>query len=215
MKTIALLFLCSLAETATSALIIDDFSRGGVTLDTVNGVGRDSRVEEFFPNPSPDFPNLTRSIEAEYSTQVQVDTSAESFNFNTRNPATSNGHGYFELFWTFDSPTNLLNANDSAFLISVLELNALGPSEPRLSVNNSQYRGPNELTTGNTGLLEFAFDDFEGVDFSAIESIRFSASRQPVGSNFVIGSISVIPEPSTAGLLGLAMFALLKRRRNS
>lgn len=216
MKRFALFLLSSLAETATSALIIDDFSSGGITLDTVNGVGSASFIASEFRNPSPDFSNLTRRLEATYSTRLTVEPDTDSFTFQatgSRGNGLSNSAGYFELLWVFDSPVSLLGSGNTTFLIDVLSLDRLSTSI-FVAANGVRYRGPNLLRTSAPGPLQFDFSDFPEVDFSAIESIRISTLRQTSGSSLSIGSLTVIPEPSTAGFLGFAVLALLRRRRN-
>ena len=217
MKAIAFFFLCSLVERATAVLIIDEFTSGGVTLDTVNGEGRNSFVDSAFRNPSPDFNNLTRQLEATYSTRVAIDSETEAFTFlatGSGGNGMSNSAGYFDLFWTFDTPTNLLGANNSAFLINILDIGLMGPASVSFSVNQVSYRGSSSPIRTTTGPLLFSFEDFDEVDFSAVESIGLSTSRQGTGASLTLGSMSVVPEPSVAGLFGLAALFLLRRRRN-
>ncbi|MFK7765670.1 MAG: PEP-CTERM sorting domain-containing protein [Mariniblastus sp.] len=62
------------------------------------------------------------------------------------------------------------------------------------------------------------FSQFGGVNFTQLDSIRLDVDFGPsqAGRDFEISRFSAVPEPATAGVVGLGgLFVLLRRRRRS
>lgn len=97
-----------------------------------------------------------------------------------------------------------------------------GSGELTLEVSDtSSSTGSLTLPVASAGTLTFPFADaaFTGVDFTAVDSVKFTLDSTEAASDFSIASITreVVPEPSSGliAVLCIVPFLGLRRRRNA
>ena len=63
----------------------------------------------------------------------------------------------------------------------------------------------------------FAYSSFAGVDFTSLDALTFEFVSQNLGATLTLDEITreIVPEPTTAGLIGVAAMGLLARRRRA
>ncbi len=134
------------------------------------------------------------------------------FSSATGNPGNDDDFFVFEISPS-DSPDNVtLQALDSSSspLGSAVFLN-----QTAIPGDVIRFRAPNPAQTDMSG-WGFDYDDFGVADATQIAGLRIYDSRS--GGGFdpgVVGINNAIPEPGTLGLLGVAVAAMLLRRRRA
>lgn len=109
-----------------------------------------------------------------------------------------------------------------AFQLSVITVNSATPITDAFSIRvtsgaNSSIVGFD--LPGNSSVpanVQVGFDQFSGVDFSALDSIEllFDLSGAP-GTDLTIGSFTAIPEPTSSVLLAATLVPVCFRRRRA
>ncbi len=208
-----------------AALVIDDFTQGGLTLlhatnypgTTQLQMGLDSSVT--IGGTRLVSVGAVGYIGSSGLATASIDPIKGRFHFNA-----NAGLGYFKLDYGSVTPLNLdltggnnrfelefvdttPNANFSLFYVRVKSGGAW-----------FNYQIQNDLAQalgGNTfGTLSVPFSKFLGVNFAAVQAIELDASRVPQGVHLAIESFTVVPEPSAAMLLLLAPVLMRFIRRH-
>lgn len=158
-----------------------------------------------------------RFLEVSYGAQrLAVDSTLAELSYSVDDLGLSgNARGYFELLYTSDTPVDLLAGGASAFSLlfeSVggvdwfIDLRVTGSS----GMDEVGFR-LNDITPGTPLLI--GFDQFPGVDLGEVTSLQLDSIRIPVGTGFVLQSITTVPEPGPLPLFAGGGCAVLLRRR--
>lgn len=218
---LALACFASLSQGAL--LIIDDFSRGPVSLDTRNGTGRTDLVTASFDNAGSSSSRYTRTLSATYSSALTLDDVAGTLAFEatgSMGTGSSNSAGYYDLFWQNAAPVNLLGQGGTGFVIDVVSVLTVPGFSPmaQIRLNHEPSTPANSRESLSVNLVAgrnlISFDEFSDADLAAFRSIEISNFRQRNGTAITFDSISVVPEPGTITLL-LGAFLLTGRRRRA
>jgi hypothetical protein len=219
--------LAVLLSQPSSAIVIDDFSVGPITVTRTGAMAATAQQAGLDPNHV--LGGGRDIVVGQFGLAGQsltVDTALQELQLTV--PAV-NDRGYFDLMYgTTAQPLNIdLTADGSdAFLVEFA-----GPGG-HVSLNwlrVSTSSGEGVLGGGNMGttttalsdgriLVEYPFSAFSGApDFTSVDGIRLEFFRLSAFSGPVLRSITTIPEPATAVLVGAAALsqALRRDRRGS
>lgn len=204
------------------ALVIDDFTQGALApIQATNTAQYGNTVVQSGLNPAQVLGG-TRSVFVGSLTlaTASIETIKGRFNFSA-----NNNFGYFKLGWGTVTPLNadLSGGGNNRFqfdFVDVLPTASLNLFNLRVKSGNSwfNYEIGNDFAAameGKTyGTLNVPFAKFGGANFTQVQAIELEAARTPSGFHLTIESITAVPEPSAAALLGIAIGAGLLGRRS-
>ncbi len=209
------LALLVLASCPVRSATIDTFIDGPQeVVRTSNG---EPRLTTTPPVVLSNSPFTRRILEVSYGAQrLAVDTTLAELSYSVDDLGLSgNARGYFEVLYTSDTPVNLLAGGATSF---ALLFESVGEVDWFIDLRVSGSSGTDEATfrlhdiTPGTPLL-IGFDQFPAVDLGEVTSLQLDSSRIPVGTSFVLKSITTVPEPGLLSLFATGFGALLLRRR--
>lgn len=202
-----------------SALVIDDFSQGAISITATNVTGQ--TVVENGLDPSSALGG-SRSIYVGSLSQAaaNVDTAKGRFNFRA-----DASFGYFTLDWGSVTPLNLnlTTGGNNEFVLNFVDVTPVtypGLFYFRVKSGNIwaayDFSGDfhNAFNTQTFGTLTIPFSQFVRADLTQVSAIELVVDRfQPVSALSIDSIITAVPEPTAPTLLGLASLLSLSFRR--
>jgi len=211
------------APSVTHALVIDDFTQGALgPIQGTNTAQFGTTVVQTGLNPALALGGTRSVFVGSLSlATASIDTVKGRFHFTA-----NQNYGYFKLAWGSVAPlnVNLSAGGNNRFqfeFVDVFPINvAFDLFSLRVKSDNTwfNYEIGKDFTAalnGHTfGTLTVPFAKFAGANFTQVQAIELEVARAPSGLLLAIDSITTVPEPSMAGLLGIAASVGLLRRRS-
>lgn len=203
---------------AASALVIDDFSQGPVSIVATNPNG--TTVVESGLDPATALGG-SRSIFLGSLNQADanVDPAKGRFNFSA-----AVDYGYFTLEWGGVTPlnVNLTTGGMNAFalnFVDVTPVTSVGLLDFRVKSGNTWFTYQfsqdffNTFSTRTFGTITIPLSRFTGADLTQVQAIEVEAARFQPGHGLSIDSITTVPEPTAGALFVVAsLLSLMKLR---
>lgn len=221
LTTLAVVAASTAAPQTAQALIIDDFAKqfGGDTVLLVipgsfntegsfeTGVGDLSadRASTFASN-NPTGPS-TLSTAQIASGQLAVQQGSK------------NSANLTMTYDDFSSPLDLTGVQgELTFDFEQVNPGGTGSMDVRVTLDDGTSTDTVTKQISSAGLLKFFSSDFSGLTMTSIDEVQVEYLGKN-SQNFIVNSVSAIPEPTTLGLLGFGLCAIggrrLRRRKSA
>ncbi len=195
---------------AASALVIDDFSQGPLSIQATNNYPGQTVVESGLDPATALGGSRSIYVGSLNQASVNVDTTKGRFNFSA-----DVNFGYFTLEWGSGTPLNinLTAGGNNAFALSFVDVTPVinpGLWEFRIKSGNTWFTYDmsrdfyNAFNTQTFGTLALPFSKFAGADLTQVQAIELMAARfQPASGLSIDSIVTAVPEPATTALLGI------------
>lgn len=149
--------------------------------------------------------------------ETTLESPGLSYDFVSAMATGSNTLGYFTYRSTSEDPVNLLGNGENVLRLEFSDLVLLQSISIRIDIGSET--GSDSLQvylpegTRDHAFLDIPLSEFQGVDFTRVETVGLMGARFASGTSFVLDSITTVPEPSFLPLAALGGLGMLRRRR--
>jgi hypothetical protein len=200
---------------SATPIVIDDFETGGFStiLDSTTGDGPESG------NQTGSMLGGSRSVDVEaWAGQAAATLSLTGADDGISFGLSANGEGRVYLEWDLLTPVDITAAGTLDRIEVVLTTPSAPVGQISLSLHSPGYGGTIGLPITGPSTYTWMFSSFSalaGVDPTNIDLIGIELwdGVDPAARNYVISGIQVVPEPTTALLLGGGLLGVAARGR--
>ncbi len=225
MLKLGVLALVLAMSSAASAVVVDDFTDGGISLTAIDLIGQTESQVGLDPNTvlggGRDI-YVGATAGATVGTQLVIDDVAGELSL-TSDPVQ---RGYMTLEYIvadaqgLDLTAEAGNDRISLDVVNVTQGISSGVFDLKIesgplgnTVSESTSFGPGRLwDLPGSGVVDVPYADFTSTDFTQVRAISIDIARFPADANLTLGGIATTPEPASIMAL-LVLTALARRRR--
>ena len=224
MKNIIIPTISLLSLPLSASIVVDNFDSGTFN-DLQTGVGSSTFTQTGIATS--DTIGGIRSVKSDVitgtgSSRVNTDQTAGQFTWNVDSATSGLAHLYYGSSATGGSHLNADFSAESAIQFDVISTDVPGTMRIELVMNGGasiwevDVAVPGLIVTPISAAVDFSsFTHVSGgaMDLSDVDAMTFEVTNALASSDWQFDAITVVPEPSTGALLGLAGLLLILRRR--